>query len=308
MSSDDTALAALVAALVDRRPAPRAPIADVRRHRLAPLAFRAGLAELRHDYIVASLRAEQQRAIAAEAVVVLGRAGIPAALLKGASYAAWLYDDPGERPMTDIDVLVPLQAVDPAMTALAALGYVHTGGAHQLTRRHHGITLKRAQGGSIDLHRSPIQLGRTAIDLDAVWRRATPAPWIPGALRLESIDETLFHVANLVRHEMIVPLLSYVDAGRLLRRLDAPAWAILLARAEQWRCRRVVTAALEVIEHVVGWRASPPRWWLPSRREIVSLAHRSRAAQVARKLLLVDGPREFAGFAVSLVADARARR
>src|SRR5688572_7740828 len=100
VNPDDAALAALVAVLVDGGEAPAAPVERVRAHGLAPLAHRHGRAELRNDFITSSLRAEQQREIAAEAVAALAAAGVPAALLKGISYAGWLYADPGERPMT----------------------------------------------------------------------------------------------------------------------------------------------------------------------------------------------------------------
>jgi len=294
-------LAELVAALVDGRAAPAAPIADVRRHRLAPLAYRAGRSEFRADYVTSSLRAEQQRAIAAEAVAALTRAAVPTALLKGVSYAGWLYDDPGERPMTDVDLLVPIEAFDDAVRVLYRLGYWHAGKGGQRSPRHHAMTLKR-RNASIDLHRSPIQLGRTAIDLASVWHRASAAAWVPGALRLETTDELLFLVANLVRHELKAPLISYVDAGRLLRLADRTA---AVERATQWRFRRAFLACLAAIEGVLGWRRNGP-WWLPSQTEVIRFQLPTRPVQLLRKLLLIEGPRELAGLAITLLDEVRA--
>lgn len=281
-------LAELAAALVDGRAAAPAPIDDVRRHRLGPLAYRAGLDHFRGDHIAASLRAEQHRAIAIEAVDTLARAGVPVALFKGASYAGWLYDEPAVRPMTDIDLLVPPHAFDAATAALTATGYRLAKAAR--SRFHHAVALKRP-GAAIDLHRSPIQIGRAAIDFDAVWRRAVPASWVPGALHLDPIDETLFHIGHLARHELIVVLISYVDAGRLLRRVDREH---LLERAASWRFRRVVELSLAVIEDVLGWGSRRPPRWLPDRAEVLRGDRPRRPLEVARKLLLVEGPRELA--------------
>lgn len=298
------ALADLVAALADGRPAPPAPAESVRRHRLAPLAYRAGRSEYRDDFVMSSLRAEQQRAIAAEAVDALVAAGIQVALLKGISYAGWLYADPGERPMTDVDLLVPLIAHDRATEVLGRAGYQHDGIGAQRSSRHHAITLRRG-GGSVDLHRSPIQLGRATIDFAGVWSRACPAPWVPGSFRLETVDEILFHVAHLARHELIAPLLAYVDAGRMLRRLDPSGWATLLERAQAWRFRRVLERCLAVIEHVIGWRPTPGPWWLPRKIEVLRGDVPSRPVQVGRKLMLVEGPGELVRFVASLADGLR---
>lgn len=287
-------LARLVTVLVDGGEAPDVPVEPIRRHGLGPLAFAHGLVACRGDYAMASIRAEQQRAIAAEATAALEQAGIPVALLKGISYAGWLYADPGERPMSDVDLLVPVATHARAVTVLGRLGYWHAGPSVQRSPLHHAITLKRRHG-SVDLHRSPTQLGRVEIDLDAVWRRTQPAPWIPGARRLERDDEVLFHFANMARHELAVPLLAYVDAGRLLRVVGEGGRPALQARAATWRFTRVLDAVLEVVEHVLGWRPQAARWWLPRRDEVLAGTGSARWVQISRKLLLVESPRALLG-------------
>lgn len=258
------------------------------------------------DHIAAGLRAAQHREIAAEAVAALGIAGIPVLLLKGISYGGWLYADPAERPMTDVDLMVPAGEHARAVDVLAALGYVHAGPAHQRSPRHHAMSLKRPHA-AIDLHRGPTQRGRTAID-DALWARALPAPWVPGALHPALVDETLVHVALLARQDLIGPAILHVDAGRLLRRLDAAGRELLVARADDWRMRRVLASCLAVIEHVVGWRAARPPPWLPDRAEILHGAPPTRGRQLIRKALLVEGPRELAALALATVDGWRRSR
>ena len=67
--------------------------------------------------------------------------------VKGALLQHWLYDDPSERAMSDVDVLVPRLELRRAATLLVSAGY-------RLT--HHrsvgGIVLGTKLGLSLDLH------------------------------------------------------------------------------------------------------------------------------------------------------------
>lgn len=295
---DDRAIGGLLRALVRREPAAAAPVGWVRRAGLAPLAFAHGRPEFRADHLVAGLRAEQQRGIAGEAVAALRAAAIPVALLKGISYAGWLYDDPAERPMSDVDLLVPPEAHAAAAAALAGQGYLHAGPPVQRSTRHHALTLKRPTLGSVDLHRAPLQLGRADIDFAGVWARAVPAPWVPGALRLDAVDEAVFHLMNLARHDLVALPLAYVDAGRLLR-VVAPGAA--RERARGWRFGRVFDRVAEVVAHVLG-EGPPPAWPLEARSELFRGVEPARPLQVARKLALLEDAGSLLGYAVA-VAD-----
>ncbi len=293
-------------------PAPGAARAWVQKQGLAPLAFTHGLTQFRPDYALASIRAEQQRGFAREATAALRAEGIAVLLLKGISYAGGLYTDPAERPMSDVDLLVEDRDHARATARLEALGYQHAGPAAQRSPRHHAITLKRPQranasgvhgidrgavdAAAVDLHRSPAQRGRIALPLADLWRRAIPAPWIEGAVRPEALDELLLHLANLARHDLIVPAIAFVDAGRMWRRLAPVDRAELARRADTWRFARVADACIEAVEVACGWRARRRRW-LPGRDELLSGHLPPRAHQIGRKLLLIEGPRELAAYA-----------
>ncbi|MBZ0232801.1 MAG: nucleotidyltransferase family protein [Deltaproteobacteria bacterium] len=295
------ALGELVRAIVDDRPAPNADPVLVRKHGLAPLAYTHGRSLFRADYALSSIRAEQQRELACEAVATLGSAGIQVILLKGISYAGELYKDPAERPMSDVDLMVPVADHPRAVAVLEGIGYRHAGPKIQRSHRHHAMTLKRP-GAAVDLHRSPTQEGRVDIPMREVWRRVTPASRVPGASRLQEDDEILFHLANLARHDLIVPLISFVDAGRMLRHLDTLARQRLVRKAHEWRFGRVFDACVEAVEIVCGRNVTRERWWLPARNSMLAGERPSRPVQIGRKLLLVEGPRELLSYARS-VAD-----
>src|SRR5687768_3185228 len=67
-----------------------------------------------HNLATDALAADVYRALRAE--------GVPATLLKGPSIARWLYR-PGERIYSDVDLLVPPEAVARAGGVLGALGF-----------------------------------------------------------------------------------------------------------------------------------------------------------------------------------------
>ena len=88
-----------------------------------------------------------------EVIPRLRDAGIPSILLKGASHARWLYDDPDERTYTDCDLLVPPRDATAAESVLAGVGFVRRGFESVVRDRpRYGFPLWRADNVSVDLH------------------------------------------------------------------------------------------------------------------------------------------------------------
>lgn len=56
-------------------------------------------------------------------IPALRSAGIPLRVLKGAVLALTVYEDPADRPMDDLDLLVPPERTDAAVAVLSGLGY-----------------------------------------------------------------------------------------------------------------------------------------------------------------------------------------
>ena len=259
---------------------------DVRRHLLAPLAYRAGRQAFKADYVASALHAERRAGFLAEAVAALGP--IPALRLKGIAHVCGLYDDPALRPMTDIDLLVPAEAFAEARARLEGIGYRDDGKRNQRSPINHAVTLRRRES-AIDLHRSMVQVGRMALDLGAIWRDAIPAP--QGTLRASPPHEYLIHVAHLARSEFLTALITYVDADRLAAAagpVDDLAGRWHLARAE--RLVRRYVAALDRREMIHPFP-------FPSLAELIAGQPAGRARQVVRKLAVHDTPTDLVGFA-----------
>ena len=285
------------------------PLPDelVRRHFLAPLTFRAGLLRFRKDHIASGLMSEMRERVLVEVVAAMTERSIPVLLFKGISYVGSLYPDPAERPMSDIDLLVPSAAFSDAAAVLRRLGYWRAGAPRQASRFHHSICFKRADA-AVDLHRSVMQGWRSEIDLTGIWHRARPAAERDdGTLRMEPVDEAVLHLAHIGRHELRVPVINYLDAARLMDRLARPHEQIL-ARARGFRIRRLVAAALAMSEALIDGRdlgsslraagltgIAPLRALLPDTREVLADLPLARPLQVLRKAILVDGPLELMG-------------
>lgn len=272
----------------------------VRRHLLGPLAHALGAAGFAKDHVAASLLAERRLVAAVEAVEAVVGAGIPVMLIKGIAYAGRVYADAAERPMSDIDLLVPAAAHREAAAALRRLGYWPAGPKSERSRFHHALTLKR-RGAAIDLHRSLLQPLRAASRDPARWLRArrAPAP-LAAALIPDAADEALSCLAHIARHELAVPAINYVDAARLLGRADAE---VVVERAARARLSRGVATAASRVRALAAGRAIAARL-LPGTDEILALASPTRALQIARKVALLEGP----GEAVRLALGAALER
>ena len=297
------ALATLVGHLCRGETVPEAmPQADLpdsllRRHLLAPLAYRAGLPRYRDDFIASSLMAELRQATLTPVLTALAERNIPVILLKGIAYLGRLYFEPAERPMSDIDLLVPPERHGEAALTLRRLGYWMTGSNSQRSPFHHAIGFKR-KNAAIDLHRSIMQPWRARIDVPGLWRRARVVPNRPGGvMALDPIDEAVIHLAHMARHELRVPLINYIDAVRLLKDAGTGQHHTrrdVVDRAGEFRLGRAITEALAMTDALAAGR-SLERSVLPSTNEILSHQRVPRSLQLAQKALLVEGPLELVG-------------
>ncbi|MCP4448052.1 MAG: nucleotidyltransferase family protein [Myxococcales bacterium] len=278
------------------------PAKRVRAHRLAPLAHSAGLAGYRDDFIHAALAAELWKQGLAQVLTAFDDAGIDACRLKGCAYFDSLYKDPAHRLMGDMDILVRPESFDTAGHVLKQLGFVpRTTKEFAYAPSHHALTFDRASL-TVDLHRHIMQAGRSKIDIQGIWRRADLTNHRPAVA-----DEIVLHLAHMIRSELMIPLASFVDLTMLLRQGGIERGALMeqCRSARIGRGARIVFAMLDVLTRGCGGRAYP--YPVPSAEELASEIHLLRYRQLLVKALLVEGPRELAGLALT-TARERTRR
>jgi hypothetical protein len=254
-----------------RRLASRSPVTDVaapkwlvQRHGLAPLAARGGLAQFRDDLVRATVDWALMEAELTTLVPALRKAGVRVAPIKGASYAKHEYAHPAERPMSDLDLLVPAASRRDAEGVLRSLGFELSPAAALM---HHAVPFVRGSF-AIDLHWNIIGPGRARVALEDVWARMTPG-WPAGAERLNAIDALVFHLVHLARNRLRLPLVNIVDCARLVERAS-PALAI--ERAREWGLQVPVSLAWRLCASVLENRRGKPAGWLgPSYHELLTL-------------------------------------
>lgn len=307
--ADDLArMRAFVAALMTGASGAPLPPADlVRRNALEPLAYRRGCVEFRAEYAASMIMAERRGALLAEVAAAMNAEGIRVAPLKGMALAGTIYPDPAERPMMDIDLLVPRRRLPDAIRRLLELDFRRGGSARKLSGYHHAIVFVR-RDMMVELHRGMMQEGRASVDFVDVWQRAAPDPSMPGAYRFDLSDTLLFCLLHIARSELAEPVLNYVDVARLLRAVGAAGREDVVRRARDYRVARAVDAALAMTELLeIGVSGRPEMLGgriLPSSDDVLLGVRPSRVRQLAQKLLLTEGPREVIGLGRAFVTGS----
>lgn len=258
-----------------------------RQHHLLPLAHHAGMGGLSKEYLQFAMINEVHLRTMEDIGANFLEQGLPWTVIKGAAYAWKIYEDSALRPMSDIDVLVKDEDFDRAGQCLVDMGYLERSVA---ARTRHAQTYSRAGHELVDLHRSILQPMRSNSDMSRLWSRAKPSDFLPGYFELDPIDLTCVHIAHMARHEFSVPLVSYVDLQRLLKHLSPIEIRCLDDELVRWRMDFAYQVIQEIRAELVGEgrrsRSARMRVLMPTKGEIITCAHRSRRAQVARKLAL----------------------
>jgi hypothetical protein len=106
----------------------------------------------------------------------LGEAGIAVMPVKGALLQHWLYADPAERPLTDVDVLVCRDDLAMAVERLEAAGYRRT--RHRTVG---GMVMETPFGLALDLHSQLFDHARYRISTGDLFARSSPDSSLYGA-------------------------------------------------------------------------------------------------------------------------------
>ncbi len=226
---------------------------------------------LRRDHLESSA-ANLVRFDALRAVLpALEEASAPSIVLKGAAIAGTLYEEPGLRPMGDVDLLVELERLPAADGALRALGYapVDAPGALPVPSGDFPLSsldyrTKDPMSVSFHLHWSlwnstiPGLARSGSLPPKDLFARAVQAFLAHGlSARVLSPPDLAIH---LCEHLLKVPhsasrLVWLADLSRALPALSAPGgWADFAARAREAGIERPAVVALRLAGELAGAR------------------------------------------------------
>lgn len=269
------------------RPQRAAPLDPAHTARLCEEAVRHGLAGIVHSLrdrpLLAALSAGDAercrrlylgyRAAAAcalrqleELTAALSREGVPLLALKGAVSAALLYPDPGWRPLTDLDVLVPEEALETVRNVLSALGYTPT--AHFTSPEEERTQLRVSHISPYAAPgRLPVEVhlrflhgegnGGLALEEVLAHSRESPAGWrypCPAHFLLHAANHYMVH-ASLRLAELRWPVEMLIALRRWGGEIDPGEFWRAAAR---WGIESRVATVMATLRHYWGAAALEP--------------------------------------------------
>jgi len=195
-------------------------------------------------------------------VAVSGAALIP---LKGAHLAIHVYEDPGLRPMSDLDLLIREDDLQAVRQALLDTGYEETTSDIEYLEHHHLGPLSKRGRVEVELHRGIAPLDAPfKVDIAGLWTRADGAPAGTTARQMAP-DDLLLHLCThtAFNDELRVGLLAYCDIDATVRRYSGEMdWERFAETANLDGRSRFVYVALQITARLLQtpfpshvWRA-----------------------------------------------------
>jgi len=188
---------------------------------------------------------------------VLRRTGIDPVVVKGGGLCTTLYAEPVEREFGDLDLLVPEDHLDPAVTALLGAGYENPWNAAQLEgyRAHHfHLRLTHPRGFVVEVHFG-LTAPHAAFRLDAAEFLAQSVVHDAGRgerLRLPRPEHQLLHVVDQNALDAFNHLAKLVDLDRLIRAHPRLRWDLVEAAARRGGLERVLALSLHLTRALLG--------------------------------------------------------
>jgi hypothetical protein len=236
---------------------------DARLLSALPQEFRDALYAAFQDNALRSLVFERELE---DIVATFAREGIPLTVLKGLATGRLVYDSPAERPIGDLDLLVPFDAMTRARRTLRQIGYESIGwaGLDRVARWQHAFrsempmlcTRPDRYGLVTELHWSLLEIPYyiQRINMAEVWDDSAPMPGHDSIHVPDSATLLIHSAAHLaLHHSRELRLIWLLDLDRLAR-WQAMDWAEVIAKTEAWGLGRAVYTALNVSR---SWLASP---------------------------------------------------
>ena len=181
--------------------------------------------------------------------LVLEKNGIQVAALQGLSLINTIYNDPGWRPLGDVDLMVKQEHKQPLKKCLYKSGYMPAHPAYP------DLLLKNDIW--IDIHTHLLNVERIHArrylfpqDLSAMWERAIPFfRQSNGLLRLDPYDNIIALAAHALKHNYS-RLIWLVDLHESILKWtnNRLGWENITEKTKFWQQKKIVLYALLVLE------------------------------------------------------------
>lgn len=194
---------------------------------------------LRGTYRKAWVQNQLRFRAAAEFLERLDAAGVPSLVLKGASLIPAYGGDWGLRDMSDVDALVPLEHLEPALALLDDEGWKGLRGvsAHgvvaRFAGRRHSWNFEHVDGHQVDLHWHVFATSRGPGAEAAFWSAAVPLQLGPTTTQRFCDGDLLLHVLEHAGHGEEQSRVQWAVDAVMLLRATADVQATARRTAEQ---------------------------------------------------------------------------
>lgn len=187
-----------------------------------------------HRYHWVTTKAKQQRMV--KLVGHFGRTGIDTIVLKGnALIAGGYFDDAGDRPLQDIDILIRPEDEEAALEQLRSLKWEDVGPDQFV--EYHSYNWRGADGVHLDLHRKLFQPPYPYVGFDSLWPHSKEVELFGVPVRIPDPTHLLMHCVvhgRVCWGTVANPFLWVVDAMRILQKASEEIdWGRLENEAKQ---------------------------------------------------------------------------
>lgn len=210
-------------------------------------------------YLASAARGMQMQNQLRSIAHALDQAGVPLIALKGIYLASVVYQNLALRPMSDIDIMVPLEQLYVAGDALQAIGYTpfyEDTGVIDLTRRRHLSLLVHENGTPLEVHWTITHPNKPwNIDPQELWHDAIPMKHIDAHVNGLSPENMILHLClhASYQHQFVFGLHSIYDIARTIMHFgDKLKWDTVVERATRWQWTKGVYVSLYLARDFVG--------------------------------------------------------
>ncbi|MCC6181324.1 MAG: nucleotidyltransferase family protein, partial [Bacteroidia bacterium] len=191
----------------------------------------------------------------AEISEVFSKAGIQFILLKGSHLAKFVYQDPGMRPMGDIDILVKKDDLQKAEELLLQMGYYQE--HDKIGAFHLPYFLHQKRVKSLEVHWTiASSIWKFNINIEGLWERVKAVRNNGSEMLVFSSEDLLLYLSlhAVYQHNLkAFGLIPYCDIASTIHRFaHGIDWDQLKQRAHEWGIEKYLYLALRISHEMLG--------------------------------------------------------
>jgi len=188
-------------------------------------------------------------------VALLRGGGVDPVVLKGGALREMVYDDPSDRPVGDLDLLVSSAELEQAMRLLEEAGYSLPADQTEVERfrtTHFHFPLINTNGFEVELHWGLGQPSfQWSLDPAGFVSRSTPTTAGNLTLRVPCAEDMLLHLCTQNVEDSFSKLRRLVDIDRLAARYPIN-WETVVQRAREGGTEVIVGLSLQLANRLLG--------------------------------------------------------